>query len=149
MIVRQATWNDILDVLDKAEGWLKHHPEYVDHTFDKMHTYSQLTAIKHISHCQILLNSDEDIVGCLLYIISPSFFSPDLEATELMYFIDPAYRSYKDAVRLIRAAEDDAFSYPIKRFTIGNSSGYRSESMEKFYKRLGYYPSSGNYCKGG
>ena len=100
-----------------------------------------------VIHAQLLTRDGWGVIGMLAYIVTPTFYSPELEGQELIYYIEPEFRSYKYAVQLIRAAEQDMFDRGATRITMGNTSGHRSASVEKLYTRLGYKSLSGNFYK--
>jgi GNAT superfamily N-acetyltransferase len=127
--------------------WIKGHPSYAHYPVDVEHTKRMAEGIDSVLHGRLLLDDESNIVGALLYIVAPTFYSPAIEANELVFYIQPEHRSYKAARKLVQSAEQDAFDLGAVRFIMGNSGGHRDKSIEKLYTRLGFYSASGTYYK--
>lgn len=133
-------------LLDHLVEWIKEYPIYKDYHVDRAYTSRYLNQIIDNVQGSVLIQ-DEDTKGVLLYALAPTFFSPVLEASELAFFIHPEYRSYRNAVSLIKSATTQAFCLGAVRITLGNSSGHRADSINKLYSRLGFSFIGGSHYK--
>lgn len=134
------------ELIYNLKDWIKEYPIYKDYPVDPEYTREYLTRIIENVQGSVLIQ-DGEIQGVLLYALAPTFFSPVLEASELAYFISPEYRSYRNAVGLIKSATAQAFDLGAVRITLGNSSGHRVDSINKLYSRLGFSFIGGSHYK--
>ena len=147
MRIRALVQQDFGELLSNLPIWIKDHPAYIDYHVDTAHTRTVLESMKEMLHGQVLIDSNGEIRGAIIFLLAPTFYSPCLEASELVYFIEPEFRSYRNAVHLIKKASEDVFSKGAVRVTMGNSGGHRTATIEKLYTRLGFHPASGTYYK--
>lgn len=86
---------------------------------------------------------DGKIVALLALFIGPHFYSGELTASELMWYVEPEFRQSFTALRLLRAGEKVAKTLGAK------SMVFTAPTIEvgKAYSQLGYEPIEVNYRK--
>ena len=85
--------------------------------------------------------------GVFIGLISPSWFSPTVEATELFLYVTKDYRGSRDAVKLLREFEKQLKGTGAKRIVAGNSLEINSKTVRKLYKGLGYTVDGDSFTK--
>ena len=147
--VQDATEDDFYYMAVTIDKWVGMFPAYKHIKVDTDHTIEMIEDMWRVLYGQVLIDTQDSgiIVGALLYTLSPSLWSPELEATELFFCVEEQARSLYTAVDLIRAAEAQAFEEGAQRFTMGNSAKYDDAGIAKLYTRLGFMPHSGNFIK--
>lgn len=88
----------------------------------------------------LVAEHDGRLIGMLCAHIDPATFTPAVIAAELVWWIEPEFRGGMSAVRLVRAAEDDARAKGATVFNMCILSTSPPEA-DKLLKMLGYAPS--------
>lgn len=145
MFIRNMEYADYPLILEKLPAALEQHPDYADYTIDIEYTAGILRALLDSESLYGRLLFDDDyLAGGLCFTMSGMFFSPDREATELLFYVDE-YARGKYPYKLLQESIQYADSLGAMRFNIGAKSGYRTESLQKFYLRAGLKPSGGEF----
>lgn len=88
----------------------------------------------------LVAEHDGKLIGMLCAHIDPATFTPAVIAAELVWWMEPEFRGGMSAVRLVRAAEDDARSKGATVFNMCILSTSPPEAAE-LLEMLGYAPS--------
>ena len=88
----------------------------------------------------LVAEQGDALVGMLCVHIDPATFTPAVIAAELVWWMEPEFRGGMSAVRLVRAAEDDARAKGATVFNMCILSTSPPEAAE-LLKMLGYAPS--------
>ena len=90
---------------------------------------------------------DETLIGAFGVTLLPDLMDGRLTATEMFWYIDPAYRNGTGALRLLRAFEAWAEAHHAVEcrlthlLTTGEQTGDPTEvALARLYRRLGYVP---------
>lgn len=129
-------------------GVLQDMPNYAGVPFDMNHTISQLKLFLPLPNLGCFFKQvDGEVVGFYMGIIAAPWFTPELEAAEIMFWVRPDYRKTDLAKRLIEVAEEWARDNHAAKILIAAGSGYRTEPVLRFYRRMGYHPFGTTTCK--
>lgn len=82
-----------------------------------------------------------EVVGGMLAVITPHYFSPDLVACDLALFMAPEHRGGMAAVRLINAYTKWAEYHGAALVQIGVMTGVNVDKTETLLHRLGWHRS--------
>jgi len=128
--------------------WFKDHPnmqrvkpdpEYIYSNFQEMYEQGILVG-------SIVIHKGE-VIGALLGVTGPDLYEDIISASEVLFYIEPKYRSLKLTRELFEQYEYLAKEDNVSRLVFGTSSGYRVDSMKKLYKYLGFVEHGGAFTK--
>jgi len=88
-----------------------------------------------------------EVVGLFMGVIGSQWFTPQLELSEVMFWVRSDYRSTPLARDLIKTMEAWAKTKDAHKIIMAAGSGYQTERVEKFYNRLGYKTTALTTCK--
>ena len=94
-----------------------------------------------------VLVQDEQLVGALMGVISMDLYEPLYTCSEVIYYIEPEYRSLRAAKALFNKFEREAKDKGAARLVFGTTSGHRVQSTKKLYKYLGFVERGGAFTK--
>jgi GNAT superfamily N-acetyltransferase len=78
------------------------------------------------------------LIAVMFGAVAPQWYSPRLEAYEMLLAVVPAYRGSPVAYRLIKEFERESASLGACNITVGTSLGIADERAVALYNRLGY-----------
>lgn len=84
-------------------------------------------------------------VGGLIGCLESHIFSPRLNATIVHFDVLPEKRMSGAAVRLLTAFRKWAENRGVYELCVGVNSGENLPKLDRFFKRLGFQPTGGNY----
>jgi len=133
-MIREAQESDIPRIVEMGSRSLKEGP-YKDQVGDNPDITKQLAwdVISQKGRVLIALE-DGKIIGLLAFILFPHYFSSELTAGELMWYVLPEYRQSFTAIALLRAAERMARELGAKRMQFTAPT----DEVAAAYARLGY-----------
>lgn len=147
MIVR-ANREHIEMLTRAAVGVLADLPNYAGVVYDIDHTRRMLEIYIGLPDLAIFFKEvDGEVVGLFMGMVHPQWFTPNLEMSELMFRVRSDYRTTPLAKQLIRTMEEWAVPMGVKKLFMAAGSGYETERVEKFYRRLGYTTRTVIACK--
>jgi hypothetical protein len=79
-----------------------------------------------------------EVMGGFFGLITPVFFSSELAARDLAWFVKPSRRGGYAAVLLVADWERWGKEKGVKKFMLGQSTGVDIETTRALYERLGY-----------
>jgi GNAT superfamily N-acetyltransferase len=148
MIVVPVEKEDLLAMKDLIPAWFKDHPnmkwvtpatEYVYYNFLSLHDAGVLAGA--------VLVQDEQLVGSLMGLVSMDLYEPLYTCSEVIYYIEPEYRSLRAAKALFDKFESEAKDKGATRLVFGTTSGHRVQSTKKLYEYLGFVERGGAFTK--
>lgn len=143
-IIREATEEDIFDVLILAKEFSKEAP--ITHTWDKNKTEEFLnSALLNDNMVLFVLEVDGEIVGSILGFVIEVYMSHKVQATELAWFITKEYRGKPSSIRLVKAFERWAIDKGANQIGMGDIEGI--SNLEHLYTRMGYKKAESVYIK--
>lgn len=80
------------------------------------------------------------VIAVMFGAVSPQWYSPRLEAFEMLLAVAPAYRGSPVAYRLIKRFEWESAKLGAEAITVGTSLGIADDRAVALYNRLGYTP---------
>jgi hypothetical protein len=136
-MIREAKAEDVPRIVEMGSRSLREGP-YKDLVGDNPERTGQL-ALEVLQKGMILVAEEEDgtLSGLLGFIVFPHYFSGELTAGEVMWYVEPEYRKSFTALMLLRGAERMARSFGAKymQFTAPTAEvGKAYESMH--YKQV-------------
>lgn len=145
MSIRDATLSDISSILELSEA-MHQESRFKVFSYDKEKMRALITTLITNDYGIVIVMDDNGIVGGIMAIVSEHYFGRDKMASDLALFVWQDSRSTKVAMKLIKeyiiqAKEKDAVD-----ICISNTTGYKSESVGRFYQMLGFNRVGGNYC---
>lgn len=79
-----------------------------------------------------------EFLGGFFGMISTVFFSQELVAKDLAWFVMPDWRGGAAALILLEDFERWALARGVRKFFLGQSTGVQQEATARLYRRLGY-----------
>jgi RimJ/RimL family protein N-acetyltransferase len=144
-IIREATEEDIFDILVLAREFSKEAPE--THKWNKEKTDAFLhNIIKNNNAIIFVLVKDDEVVGAIVGVVTEMFMANKIVATELAWFVSKEARGTPGSVKLIKKYEDWAKSCGADYVVLGDIKGI--SDLGNLYSRLGYDATETTYMKG-
>ena len=143
-IIREATEEDIFDVLILAKEFSKEAPS--THTWDKNKTEAFLnSALLNDNMVLFVLEVDGEIVGSILGFVIEVYMSHKVQSTELAWFITKEYRGKPSSIRLVKAFEKWSIDKGANQIGMGDIEGI--SNLEHLYTRMGYKKAESVYIQ--
>lgn len=137
-IVRPATQYDLDLLMDLGTAMHAESPRYGRYKYSENRVLQMFVSMIASPDCLLLVaEKGEEIIGAMLAMITPQWFSDELVANELTVFVAPQHRGGMAAVRLIRAYIEWAKSKGAKDIQLGVSTGVKVEETAALYRKLG------------
>lgn len=149
MTIRSATHEDIGNMIELGQKvYAESRFSHLDYAINKIKQGLE-ALISHNakgSHLALLAeNADGRIIGGFLGAIEEYFFTTDKSANSILIWVDPDYRGSSTAIKLIDVFKQWAVKKGAKEINMVVSSGVRIGSTDRFFRRLGFVQSGGNY----
>lgn len=103
----------------------------------KVHELFEAT-LQNKDQCCFLLWKNGKCVGLFAGMAISHFFTDDVYASDLMFYVIPEQRKTRAALLLVRAFERWAAMRNCVEVSVGISTGVDTEKVAKFYEKLGY-----------
>lgn len=139
-MIRQVCIDDIPTILDMLRFFRLECPSYAFTDEDADYVGHNLQTL--LSADVMFGTIDEDARGCMLGVVSDTWYSKRREAHEQVLWVYPPYRGSMLAARLIKAFEQQCSLRDIEYVGVGVSSGLNEENTVRLYEKLGYRRSS-------
>lgn len=150
MTIRAATNEDIEKMVELgAKVYAESRFSHLGYNMDKVKYGLETFILLHTkgSHLALLAeNADGRIVGAFLGAIESYFFTTDKSANSVLIWVDPDYRGSSIAIKLIDVFKQWAVKKGAKEINMLVTSGVRIGSTDRFFRRLGFVQSGGNYA---
>lgn len=145
MTIRQATQDDLLDLLEMAEA-MHGESDFSTIPFDHLFCRDFLEITLDDPDNGVFIDENEGVIrGAFLGSVEPFFFSSRLKASDTAIYVKPEFRGSATALRLIRKWELWAWEKGAIRTYLGVSTG--NAKADDFFTRLGYTRLGGIYRK--
>lgn len=143
--IREATEDDFYELIVLSKQF------YLDSHMSNIFSYDAKktgefikTTIQHKDFYTAIVESEEgETIGCLLALSNECFFSRDVQATVIAWYVKPEYRSLKLMLALISAYEEWAKSKNAKWVNLVNVD----MDVPSAFKKLGYSMTEVFYTK--
>jgi len=100
------------------------------------------------NHLVFVACDGDKVIGCIGGFITPSQFDAGSNMfQETLWYIDEAYRTSRDSLRLFSAVEDHCKDNGITHIIMASLGNRRDESLARFYDRRGYTHFETTYIK--
>lgn len=133
--LREANHEDIYELMSFSKEFYDNSHLNKTFSFNYKKTGGLIEeAIDRDDFLVLLMEKDEEIVGVLLAFLSPCFFSDDLQAVCLAWYLKPKHRGLKPSLSLIKAYEDWAIGKNVKLINLINVN----MDAPSAFKKLGY-----------
>jgi GNAT superfamily N-acetyltransferase len=138
-MIRMATLDDIPRMVDLGAQMHAESPEFCGMQFDPGRLANTIAAVIGNTGGGFarVLERDGQVIGGLLAMATPHYFSPDLVACDLAMFIAPEHRGGLAAVRLLAAYRDWGRAIGAVKVQLGVMAGIESWMVEALCERLG------------
>jgi GNAT superfamily N-acetyltransferase len=146
--VRRALGSDFATLVTMGEGMHAESLRFaaLGYSYEKCHVL--LAGLALSPHGLVLVaEQDGEIVGMLLGMAVPHFFSDDLTASELVVYVVPHARGGSAAVKMVRYFENWARELGVADIVLGVSTEVQADRTAELYQRLGYQPSGHTLVK--
>lgn len=87
---------------------------------------------------QVLVNSSNQVVGCIAAYCVTLLFSWEQVTNDIFLFIEPDWRTTKNAKALIETYIEWAKARKVRLICASQASGYRTPELERFIKSCGF-----------
>ncbi len=133
--IRQAIVTDIPMVVTMGMKFLSNGP-YKDQIGNpKKATQLAFAMLQSTGGQIIILEEEGKVVGMFAFIVTPHYFSGELTAQELIWYVEPESRKGGAALKLLAEAERISRSLGVKRMQLTAPT----EELGKLYKYCGGY----------
>lgn len=138
MIVRNATpddWDAIFDLGDEMqdESIIKYPPIDRDYTRESFGKFVDGETFEIF-----VAEASNKIVGFMMAVISPHFFTKEVEVEHYIFYVHPTKRGSKAAMLLIAEMERWGKEQGATASRIGIHTALNIERTGRFYKKMGY-----------
>ena len=143
-MIREATPKDLPRIVEMGSRSLLEGP-YRDQIADNPEESAKLALQVMNSQKGKVLVAEEsgEVIGLLGFVIFPHYFSGEITAGELMWYVEPEFRKSFTALALLRRAESLARAAGAKRMQFTAPTAAVGDA----YKALGYQPIEVSYQK--
>lgn len=109
------------------------------HPIDRQYVEAHLEGMI-LNHNAIMLGSyaENTLQGVMFGVVGAQWYSPRLEAYEMLLAVFPEYRGSSVAYRLIKEFERESLVLGAEAITVGSSLNIADATAVKLYNRLGY-----------
>lgn len=98
--------------------------------------------------CLMMAENGNDLVGVVVASVSEHWFSRELGASALLFYVHPNHRGGMAAIKLLHGFRKWANNRSVKRININVTTGVDMARSDKLMRRLGFEFTGGNYMLG-
>jgi len=143
-MIRRLELKDIAHICRYVKNWHTSLPEVQVKPFDTeycIEVYMNLYKAGYLLGYVVVADNNRP-VGLIVGTVTPGLEHPDLEAREIHFFVEEAYRAFSTAHRLLRHFRGECTARGAKRIYMG---GGVDPSLHKLYTRAGFIKQSSSY----
>lgn len=139
MLIRNLTDIDISEVVTMAYAMASESPEYQDFEFsvDKFGDLLEVVLIDPDKLC-LVMEDEGKLVGMMIGVVMPHFFSGDRLALDLLVYVAPKYRGRCAGRQLLSRYVAWAKGRDVKQIRLGTTTGIEVERTAKLFGRCGF-----------
>lgn len=97
-------------------------------------------------HVSIMAEKDSELIGGLVGYMARVFYSEDIAASALAFFVVPEWRNSLAAVKLLHGFKRWAKAGNADAVSVHVTSGVKMKETDRLLKRLGFEMVGGNYA---
>lgn len=133
--IRPAALGDIPRIVELGRRFLQEGP-YKDELADKPEEATQFAAnmLNNSKGTILVAEKDGALIGVIAFITMPHWFSGEITATEMIWYVEPEHRAGGIAMRLMWASESLAKALGATRMAFTAPT----PQVGEIYKRFGY-----------
>jgi len=136
--IHEATKEDAIDLAILGKQFVKESQnELLGWNSTKVFA-SLLDAISRDDFGVFILRHETEIVGMLISFVAPCFFSDVVQASELVWYVDPDHRGSKEARYMVELYEQWAVEHGAVCSILVNLNVLKGDKVAKLYGRMGY-----------
>jgi len=144
-IVRKAGPDDTKVFTAIAEQFVLESPMYKGIAFDhESYEIFLRYVFESDQYLALIYEQDGEVAGAIMGMICSFLYSPELQASDLGFYVKPEYRGKRVAVKLEAAYREWARSKGARKVALGVTTGDKTAGA--FYERLGYTYVGSNYA---
>jgi hypothetical protein len=98
--------------------------------------------------CLMMAESGSELVGIVVATVSEHWFSRELGASAMLFYVHPDHRGGMAAIKLLHGFRRWANNRRVKRININVTTGVDMARTDKLMRRLGFKFTGGNYVLG-
>lgn len=138
-MIRHATATDIPRMVELGRAMHAEAPNFCGMRFDADRLAATIGAVigNEVYGFARVAERDGEVIGGLVAMAAPHFFSPDLVACDLALFVAPEHRGGIAVARLVAAYRDWGRALGVVKAQIGLMTGIETERVEALLNRLG------------
>lgn len=145
--IYEATEEDAIDLAILGKQFVKESQnELLGWNSTKVHN-SLLDAINREDFAVLVLECNSEIVGMLITFVAPCFFSDAIQATEIVWYIDPEHRGSKKAYEMLDLFEEWAGAKGAVCTNLMNLDVLNADKVAKIYYKRGYKLAENTFVK--
>jgi len=137
-MIRAATTDDIPRMVELGQAMHAESPEFRGIRFDadKLARVIAATMANPAGFVQVI-ERDGEVVGGMVAMATPHYFSPDMVACDLALFVSPEHRGGMAAARLLTSYRNWGKSLGAAKVQLGVMAGIEAWMVEALCERLG------------
>lgn len=125
---------DVPDIMDHMEAMRAESPALAGVPVDRKRTGTFLRSMIGYDKLTGVVATG----GCMLVIITDSFYDSRVHAFEQMFYVRPEYRGNRLAISMVRIVEKLCAERGAETLLVGSSTGIADERTARLYERLGF-----------
>lgn len=134
-IVREAALPDVRAIVDMGTKFLKEGPYNEQIESDEQAAKLAASVLSSPNGKILVSEGDGKVNGVFAFIVYPHYFTGEMTALELIWYVEPEARAGGIAVKLLAKAEEMARGFGVKRMQLTAPT----EDVGKLYKYCGGY----------
>jgi GNAT superfamily N-acetyltransferase len=134
-MIREASMSDLPRIMELGDSFLRTGPYKNKHKSAHAEKFAALL-IQSVGRVLLWEEDNGQVTGLLAFLLLPHYFTGELTAQEVMWYVEPEYRKGCPALRLMWAAEELArnLGATTMQFTAP------TKAAAALYQRYGYKP---------
>lgn len=146
-MIRKATPDD-LDSLEKlAIQFIKESEYQFSYSRKKSREFIWSFLVDKDKVVYVITDLFDTPVGMVAGMLVTPYFSDDLFAQEIVWYIEPDHRGGSNSIRLLKLYEEWAKTNKAKYVQVSNIETLKGSSVSELYKRLGYEKTESAFLK--
>ena len=136
--VREAVEDDVIEFHVLGKMFVRESKNnFLGWSAIKVHD-SLLDAIGREDFCVFALQCDNEIVGMFIGFVAPCFFSDVIQATEIVWYVEPDHRGSRKALEMLDLFEEWAEFKGAVCSNLMNLDVLNADKVAKMYNKRGY-----------